>query len=87
MKFRVATLQMASMLKITTNLSQPDIVNFIRKQRTNSVKRALSSSTEEQPKKKPTMEVNTEVKEVYSTEDKLSHLSPHQKLLYDSLNI
>ena len=78
---------MASKLKISTDSSQPDIANFIQKQRSNSVKRALSSPTEDQPSKKSNMEVMTEVNVETSVKEKLQHLPPDLKLLYDTLNI
>ena len=78
---------MACKLKISTDSSQPDIANFIQKQRSNSVKRALSSPTEHQPSKKSNMEVTTEVNVETSVKEKLLHLPPDLKLLYDTLNI
>ena len=78
---------MASKSKITTIVSQPDIVNYIQRQRLNSVKRALSSPVEEQPHKKPAMEVTNEINEGQQNNDRLAHLPPDLKLLYDSLSV
>ena len=86
-KLCVATPLMASKSEVTTVVSQPDIANYIQRQRTNSVKRALSSPTEEQPHKKSIMEVTSEVNEGQQNMDRLAHLPPDLKLLYDSLSV
>ena len=78
---------MAGKHKISLDNTQPDIANFIQKQRTNSVKRALSSPTENQPNKKSNMEVTPEVNVETTVQEKLAHLPPELKLLYDTLNI
>ena len=78
---------MAGKHKISLDNTQPDTANFIQKQRTNSVKRALSSPTENQPNKKSNMEVTPEVNVETTVQEKLAHLPPELKLLYDTLNI
>ena len=78
---------MASKLKTSSDSSQPDIADFIQRQRANSAKRTLSSPTEYQPSKKANMEVTSEVNVETSVKEKLSHLPPDLKLLYDTLNI
>ena len=77
---------MASKSKVFTPVSQPDISNYIQRQRTNSNKRLLSSPTDNQPNKKAIMEVTAEVKDNHRT-DKLINLPPDLKLLYDSLSV
>ena len=77
---------MASKSKVTTPVSQPDIANYIQRQRTNSNKRLLSSPTDNQPHKKTIMEVTPEVKDNHQA-DKLINLFPDLKLLYDSLSV
>ena len=78
---------MASKLKTSSDSSQPDIADFIQRQRANSAKRTLSSPTEYQPSKKANMEVTSEVNVETSVKEKLLHLPPDLKLLYDTLNI
>ena len=85
-KLHVATPLMASKSKVSTPTSQPDISNYIQRQRTNSNKRLLSSATDNQPNKKAIMEVTTEVKDSHGA-DKPINLSPDLKLLYDSLSV
>ena len=85
-KLHVATPLMASKSKVSTPVSQPDISNYIQRQRTNSNKRLLSSPTDNQLNKKAIMEVTTEVKDNHQT-DKLINLPPDLKLLYDSLSV
>ena len=82
----VATPLMASKSKISTPVSQPDILNYIQRQRRNSNKRPLSSPTDNQLNKKAIMEVTTGVKDNHQT-DKLINLPPDLKLLYDSLSV
>ena len=77
---------MASKSKVSIPVSQPDISNYIQKQRTNSNKRLLSSPTDNQPNKKAIMEVTADVKDNHRT-DKLINLPPDLKLLYDSLSV
>ena len=77
---------MASKSKVSTPVSQPDISNYIQRQRTNSNKRLLSSPTDNQLNKKAIMEVTAEVKDNHRT-DKLINLPPDLKLLYDSLSV
>ena len=77
---------MASKSKVTTPISQPDIANYIQRQRTNSNKRLLSSPTDNQPHKKTIMEVTPEVKDNHQA-DRLVNLHPNLKLLYDSLSV
>ena len=77
---------MASKSKVSTPVSQPDISNYIQRQRTNSNKRLLSSPTDNQPNKKAIMEVTADVKDNHRT-DKLINLPPDLKLLYDSLSV
>ena len=76
---------MAGKLKISLDTSQPGIATYIQKQRSNSVKRALSSPTKDQPSKKSNMEVtqgsNAEC------DSRLKDLPPELKLLYDTLNV
>ena len=76
---------MAGKLKISLDTSQPGIATYIQRQRSNSVKRALSSPTEDQPSKKSNMEVtqgsNAEC------DSRLKDLPPELKLLYDTLNV
>ena len=84
-QIRVIKRQMAGKGKLILDSSQPDIVNFI--QRSSSVKRSLSSPTENPPNKKSNMEVTTEVNVETSIQDKLAHLPPKLKLLYDTLNV
>ena len=86
LKLRVATPLMASKSKVTTPISQPDIANYIQRQRTNSNKRLLSSPTDNQPRKKTIMEVTPEVKDNHQA-DGLVNLPPDLKLLYDSLSV
>ena len=86
MKLRVATPLMASKSKVTTPSSQPDIANYIQRQRTSSNKRLLSSPTDNQLHKKNIMEVTTEVKDNQQV-DRLDNLPPDLKLLYDSLSV
>ena len=86
LKLRVATPLMASKSKVTTPVSQPDIANYIQRQRTNSNKRLLSSPTDNQPCKKTVMEVTPEVKDNHQA-DRLVNLPPDLKLLYDSLSV
>ena len=78
---------MAGKLKSNVDTLQPDIANFIQRQRTNSVKRTLSSPTENPPTKKANMEVTPEVSVETNVSEKLAHLPPDLKLLYDTLNI
>ena len=85
-KLHVATPLMASKSKVSTPVSQPDISNYIQRQRTNSNKRLLSSPTDNQLNKKAIMEVMTEVKDNHWT-DKFINLPPDLKLLYDSLSV
>ena len=82
----MATPLMASKSKVSTPTSQPDISNYIQRQRTNSNKRLLSSPTDNQPNKKAIMEVTTEVKDSHGA-DKPINLPPDLKLLYDSLSV
>ena len=77
---------MASKSKVTTPVSQPDVANYIQRQRTNSNKRLLSSPTDNQPHKKTIMEVTPEVKDNHQV-DRLVNLPPDLKLLYDSLSV
>ena len=81
----VATLLMASKLKASTTNTQPDITDYIQRQKPCNNKRQLSSPIEELPHKKPIMEDNTESEQ--ERLDKLSHLPPDLKLLYDSLSV
>ena len=81
----VATLLMASKLKASTTNTQPDITDYIQRQKPCNNKRQLSSPIEELPHKKPIMEANTESEQ--ERLDKLSHLPPDLKLLYDSLSV
>ena len=74
-KLHVATPLMASKSKVSTPTSQPDISNYIQRQRTNSNKRLLSSPTDNQPNKKAIMEVTTEVKDSHGA-DKPINLPP-----------
>ena len=76
---------MAGKNKLVLDSSQPDIVNFI--QRSNSVKRVLSSPTDNSPNKKSNMEVTSEVNVETSIKEKVANLPPELKLLYDTLNI
>ena len=86
-KLCVATLLMTSKSKVSTSTSQPDIADYIQRQKSCNNKRQLSSPTEDLPHKKPIME--TTIKGVSDQErlDKLSHLPPDLKLLYDSLSV
>ena len=77
---------MASKSKVFTPASQPDISNYIQRQKTKSNKRFLSSPTENQPNKKTIMEVTTEVKDSHGA-DKPINLPPDLKLLYDSVRL
>ena len=63
LKLRVATPLMVSKSKVITAVSQPDIANYIQRQKTNSLKKVLSCPTEEQPNKKSIMEVMIDVDE------------------------
>ena len=76
---------MAGKNKLVLDSSQPDIINFI--QRTSSVKRVLSSPTDNPPNKKSNMEVTPEVDVETSIKEKVANLPPELKLLYDTLNI
>ena len=76
---------MAGKNKLVLDSSQPDIVNFI--QRSSSVKRVLSSPTDNLPNKKSNMEVMPEVNVETAIKEKLAHLPPELQLLYDTLNI
>ena len=86
-KLRVATLLMASKSKASTNASQPDITDYIQRQKPCNNKRQLSSPIEDLPHKKPIMETNIEGASEQERLDKLSHLPPDLKLLYDSLSV
>ena len=77
---------MASKSKVTTPVSQPDIANYIQRQRKNSNKWLLSSPSDNQPHKKTIIEVTPEVKDNQQA-DRLVNLPPNLKLLYDSLSV
>ena len=78
---------MASKSKVPTSVSQPDIADYIQRQRPCNNKRQLSSPTEDLPHKKPIMEATIEGTSDQQRLDKLSHLPPDLKLLYDSLSV
>ena len=86
-KLCVATLLMASKSKASTNTSQPDITDYIQRQKPCNNKRQLSSPTEDLPHKKSIMDANIEGASEQERLDKLSHLPPDLKLLYDSLSV
>ena len=76
---------MASKSKASFNNSQPDITDYIQRQKPCNSKRQLSSPTEDLPHNNPIMDTNTESEQ--ERLDKLSHLPPDLKLLYDSLSV
>ena len=78
---------MASKSKDSTPTFQPNIGHFIRKQRSDSIKRPLSSPTEDQPRKIPVMETTPGKSDCPSSTSKLANLPPDLKLLYDSLSV